>query len=120
MLPTDLMKSTVNQIFIFSIGVSGISGTAYAATTLFHYSVNDTDAADLPTVPSAGGSDGVAQGTFSDLLSTNIPTVRVPSSSGKRSFVGASDAGSDEVNSPANQELSNAHIIAARGFTMEA
>lgn len=91
-----------------------------AATTVFHYRVNDTDAAGLPTVPSVGGSDGTAQGTFSGLLSSNVPTVGVPAGAGNRSLVGAADASSDGVNSANIDELSIANVIANGGFTMEA
>lgn len=95
-------------------------GSSQAATTIFHYRINDTDAAGLPAIPSEGGSPGTAQGTFSGVLSSNIPTVGVPVGAGNRSIVGAGDPLSDGVNSPATQELSNAAVMAAGGYTMEA
>lgn len=101
------------------LGLALLGNLAPAATTLFHFSVNDTDAAGLPTIPSIGGSDGTAQGTFSGILSSNVPTIGVPAGAGNRSIVGAFDVNSGGVNSASSLELSNAAIIAEGGFTFE-
>ena len=82
--------------------------------------MSDTDVGGLPVVPSIGGSAGTAQGTFSGIFSSNIPTAGVPAGAGNRSIVGAAAADSDGVNSAGLQELSNAAIIAEGGYTMEA
>ena len=55
-----------------------------AATTVFHYRVNDTDEAGLPTIPSVGGSDGTAGDNVT--LNEDIPTVGVPAGAGNRSI----------------------------------
>ncbi|MFT5856899.1 MAG: hypothetical protein ACI8XO_004155 [Verrucomicrobiales bacterium] len=114
------MKSLLSPLHCATLVIAIGLGSTQAATTVFHYRVNDTDAAGLPNIPSVGGSDGTAQGTFSGIFSTDVPTAGVPASAGNRSIVGAGDALSDGVNSPSNQELSNAAVIAAGGYTLEA
>ena len=110
------MKKTLFSLSTFVL----FNCAAHGATTIFHYSVSDTDAAGLPTIPSVGGSDGTAQGTFSGVLSVNVPTIGVPAGAGNRSIVGAAAADSEGVNSAGTQELSNASIIAEGGYAMEA
>ncbi len=108
-----------NCAFLCSAASLFVSVSCPAATTVLHYSLNDTDAAGLPNVPSVGGSAGTAQGTFTGLLSSNVPTIGVPAGAGNRSIVGAGAVDSGGINSPANQELSNALVIANGGFSME-
>jgi hypothetical protein len=90
-----------------------------AQTTVFHFRVNDTDAAGLPTIPSVGGSPGTAQVPFTGVLSADVPTVGVPPGAGNRSIVGAADPNSAGVNSANIDEIDNAKIIANGGFTYE-
>lgn len=105
---------------IFSSAASLIiCGTCSAASTILHYSLNDTDAAGLPNIPSVGGSAGTAQGTFSGILSSDVPTTGVPAGAGNRSIVGAGSDASDGINSPTTQELSNTLVTTNGGFTME-
>ncbi|YCM43602.1 hypothetical protein V2O64_20040 [Verrucomicrobiaceae bacterium 227] len=110
---------SLSKSILAGIGTALIGNSAYGATTVFHFSVNDTDAAGLPVVPSVGGSDGTAQDPFTDLLSANIPTSGVPAGAGNRSIVGAGAAGSAGINSASTQELSNSLITAEGGFVME-
>lgn len=105
---------------IFSSAASLIiCGTCSAASTILHYSLNDTDAAGLPNIPSVGGSAGTAQGTFFGILSSDVPTTGVPAGAGNRSIVGAGSDVSDGINSPTTQELSNTLVTTNGGFTKE-
>jgi hypothetical protein len=86
-----------------------------AATTVFHYRVNETDADGLPVIPSVDGPDGLAGDTV--VLSEDIPTVGVPDGAGNRSI----DAGgADGVVSTDVRELDNFLIEDEGGFTYEA
>ncbi|MFT4548484.1 MAG: hypothetical protein ACI8XO_002521 [Verrucomicrobiales bacterium] len=92
---------------------------SHAATTVLHYSVNDTDAATVAagTVPGFGGSpNGTALGT-GGILSASVPTAGVPASAGNRSL---SFSGGGGFNLPGTQQLLNSDINANGGFTYEA
>ena len=97
-----------------------LTALAPAQTTVFHYRLNDTNAAGLPVVPSTGGLSGTAQTPFSGLLSSDIPTLGVPAGAGNRSIAGAFSTTSKGINSAATRELLNATVIANGGFTYEA
>lgn len=90
-----------------------------SAVTVFHYRVNESDAAGLPTVPSLGGAPGIAIGNFSGLLNPDVPTVGVPPGAGNRSLTGALNPNSEGVNSAATQELLNAKVVENGGFAFE-
>jgi hypothetical protein len=85
-----------------------------AATTVFHYRVNDADEAGLPAIPSVDGADGVAGAEV--VLSEDIPTVGVPAGAGNRSIDGG---GFDGVVSADIRELDNSFIADEGGFTYE-
>lgn len=91
-----------------------VTSLSSAATTIFHYRVNDTDAAGLPTVPSVEGPAGIADGEV--FLSDNIPTIGVPAGAGNRSL-GAGGIGG--IVSADLVELSNDLIADEGGFTYE-
>jgi hypothetical protein len=110
----------MKKLHLIATVLCGLAASAAAQSTVFHYRINEAAAASLPTVPSLGGSAGTAQGTFTGVYSTDIPTEGVPAGAGTRSIVGAFDAASDGVNSAANQELLNNTLIANGGFTYEA
>jgi hypothetical protein len=90
-----------------------------SATTVLHYRVIDTDAANVAagTVPGFDGSaDGAAIGA-GGTLSADVPTVGVPAGAGNRSLSFAGDGG---FNLPGTQQLLNSTIDANGGFTFEA
>lgn len=87
---------------------------ANAAETIFHYRVNDTDASNLPDIPSVEGSDGLADDVVT--LSDDIPTVGVPAGAGNRSIDNGITGG---IVSPDVVELGNDLIADEGGFTYE-
>ena len=83
--------------------------------TVFHYRVNDSDLAGLPTIPNLAGSPGTADATTT--LSPDVPTIGVPDGAGNRSIDGAAVGG---VISAGIDELNNQAIASAGGFAYEA
>jgi hypothetical protein len=106
-------------LFIPTAAALSLLPVVEAQTTLFHFRVNDVDAAGLPVVPSVGGAAGTAPAPFGGLLSTDVPLIGVPANAGNRSLVGASSATSSGVNTTSTSQLTNAQIIANGGFTYE-
>ncbi len=101
------------------LAASLFGSAAHAATTVLHYSVNDTDAATVAggTVPGfGGGPDGTSIGNGAT-LSASVPTTGVPAGAGNRSLDFAGDGG---FNLPGTQQLLNSSVDAAGGFTFEA
>ena len=105
------------RLTTFIISLGGLLLTQ--GQTILHYRVSDTDADEVSSgvVPGVDGSaDGqVAFGQVT--LSEDVPTDGVPGGAGNRSlaFDGASG-----INLPGTQQLLNADIDAAGGFTYEA
>jgi hypothetical protein len=107
------MPSTLSLCLLTGFALLGQS----SATTVLHYRVNDTDAANVAagTVPGFDGSaDGAAIGA-GGTLSADVPTVGVPAGAGNRSLSFAGDGG---FNLPGTQQLLNSTIDANGGFTL--
>ena len=86
------------------------------AQTILRYSAFQGDGKDLPLIKDASpaGNDGMAD--TSTKLTSDTPTVGVPSDVGNRGFDGRAQGG---IVSGGTSELLNAAIADAGGFTME-
>ncbi|MCA9216756.1 MAG: LamG domain-containing protein [Planctomycetales bacterium] len=102
--------------FVFVVFALAIAAQSLSAQTIFRYSGFQGDGKNLPTVKDAGpaGNDGTADATTK--LTSDIPTVGVPSTAGNRGFNGQAQGG---IVSGGTAELLNDAIASAGGFTME-
>jgi hypothetical protein len=94
--------------------VLGLFVGSSAGQTVFHYRVNDSDLAGLPTIPNLAGSPGTADATTT--LNVDVPTNGVPDGAGNRSIDGTGVGG---VVSAGTYELNNQAIAGAGGFSYE-